>query len=520
MMRCRLNEAGRISFLWQVLAFPFVREDKGMRRSIMMAIVLIVSCPALHAQVVLFVDAELKAAVESKLGVLNPTVTDMKGLTELAVAESNISDLTGLETAVNLAHLNLTNAQVSDLSPLSDLTNLRSLWMDGNPISDLSPLDGLTNLTFLQLYGTSISDLSPLAGLTNLSRLYLGSYQISDLLPLSGLTQLTKLAVYGGQVSDISPLSGLTALAGLWLNYNQITDVGPLSGLINLRTLDLFQNQISDIAPLAGLTGLVQLDLRNNPLNQEACDVYIPQIEANETTVNYDPCVTVMIPDVTDLSQLVAKEILQTEGFTVRIVTAPSKGVPIGHVISQNPPAGTIAAVGSDVTLTISTGPDDSGSELPPAVSHWMLDEAEGLIAADSVGGHDGSLMGDPVWLPHGGILGGALWFDGIDDYVYCGTFDPSKATGKLTVCLWARWNGLTGWYQVLIAKRDEWASGQMMWQLEAAPDDGMVGFFSTSGGYRHAFSLPVGQWVHIAASCDGGTMMFYRDGGRSSRAR
>jgi hypothetical protein len=52
-----------------------------------------------------------------------------------------------------------------------------------------------------------------------------------------------------------------------------------------------------------------------------------------------------------------------------------------------------------------------------------------------------------------------------------------------------------------------------MMWQLEASRDHGMVGFFREGSGRRDGFVLPVGQWVHIAATCDGSTARLYLDG-------
>jgi len=41
----------------------------------------------------------------------------------------------------------------------------------------------------------------------------------------------------------------------------------------------------------------------------------------------------------------------------------------------------------------------------------WALDEAEGLVAFDSAGGNDGTLVGSPVWQPAAGKIGGALQF-------------------------------------------------------------------------------------------------------------
>jgi hypothetical protein len=51
-------------------------------------------------------------------------------------------------------------------------------------------------------------------------------------------------------------------------------------------------------------------------------------------------------------------------------------------------------------------------------IARWAFDEAEGDIAEDSRGGNDAFVIGNPVWLPNGGKVGGALQFDGIDDYI------------------------------------------------------------------------------------------------------
>ena len=50
-------------------------------------------------------------------------------------------------------------------------------------------------------------------------------------------------------------------------------------------------------------------------------------------------------------------------------------------------------------------------------VAWWKFDETNGSKAYDSSGnGHDGNLSGGPTWAT--GKIGGALSFDGGDDYV------------------------------------------------------------------------------------------------------
>ena len=74
-------------------------------------------------------------------------------------------------------------------------------------------------------------------------------------------------------------------------------------------------------------------------------------------------------------------------------------------------------------------------------VAHWALDEAEGIIAADSVsenGYSDGIVIGDPVWQPAGGQVNGALQLDGVDDCVITNDIlDPAES--PFSVFVWVK---------------------------------------------------------------------------------
>ena len=224
---------------------------------------------------VIIPNAKLRAAIETVLGKASGatiTKSEMTTLFILQAVAAGISDLTGLEFAINLTDLNLSSNNISDLSSLSGLTNLTDLNLSSNNISDLSSLSGLTNLTDLtglDLSSNNISDLSSLSGLTNLTDLNLSSNNISDLSSLSGLTNLTDLTgldLSSNNISDLSSLSGLTNLTELNLAGNQLTDLSVLSDLINLTELNLAGNQLTDLSVLSDLTNLRRLYLYFNDL--------------------------------------------------------------------------------------------------------------------------------------------------------------------------------------------------------------------------------------------------------------
>ena len=222
------------------------------------------------AQVVDIPDANLRAAIAEALDKAPGdaiTRADMETLDRLWATYRDITDLRGIEFAINLTGLWLENNSISDISPLSSLTNLTGLRLYGNSISDISPLSSLTNLTELNLGRNSLSDISPLSSLTNLTRLWLYSNSLSDISPLSSLTNLTRLNLENNSLSDISPLSSLTNLTDLWLYSNSLSDISPLSSLTNLTGLNLGRNSLSDISPLSSLTNLTGLWLWGNSLS-------------------------------------------------------------------------------------------------------------------------------------------------------------------------------------------------------------------------------------------------------------
>ncbi len=216
--------------------------------AVLLAVIIpFVASVAIAEDPVHFADPVLESVVERQLGVTDPTPSDMLNLTDLLANGLGVTELTGLEYALNLRTLNLWGNHVADVNALRPLTRLVSLNLDGNQVTDITAVAGLTHMRTLYLSANQgIGDVHPLAGLMELTELDLGfNYSVSDLSPLAGLKNLTFLRLAGNLIVDVSGMAGLT----------------------KLRELSLGQNQISDIATLAGLTGLVTLDLRDNPLD-------------------------------------------------------------------------------------------------------------------------------------------------------------------------------------------------------------------------------------------------------------
>jgi parallel beta-helix repeat protein len=73
-------------------------------------------------------------------------------------------------------------------------------------------------------------------------------------------------------------------------------------------------------------------------------------------------------------------------------------------------------------------------------VAYWNFDEGSGTVLHDQAGSNDGTING-ATWKPTGGISGGALSFDGDNDYVQF--TNPVRNTPPYTVAIWVKTAGL-----------------------------------------------------------------------------
>lgn len=162
-----------------------------------------------------------------------------------------------------------TKNKISNLQGLEHAVNLVDLIMPGHKIKNITSLSKLKKLEFLVFEGNQISDLSPLSGLSNLESLLISGNQIKNLTPLKNLHKLTSLLASGNQVADLSPLQKIN-LEWIIMDGNKIQDLSPLKNHPTLEYLYVEDNLIQDIAVLDTIPHLIEVSLAGNPLNEQA----------------------------------------------------------------------------------------------------------------------------------------------------------------------------------------------------------------------------------------------------------
>jgi hypothetical protein len=160
-------------------------------------------------------------------------------------------------------------------------------------------------------------------------------------------------------------------------------------------------------------------------------------------------------------------------------------------------------------------------------IAEYRLNETSGATAADSVGGHNGTLVNAPTWLPTGGKIDGALQLvNASSQYVNCGggyvgdhNTSPTWADlrNEITVSAWIKlptvgWPGGNNPWTAIVTK------GDSSWRLTRNAATNMVYFYCN--GLQDYGREVIGttdvadnNWHFVAGTYNGATIALYVDG-------
>ena len=132
-----------------------------------------------------------------------------------------LTDIKGLKEKTKLKKINLRdNTNLVDITPLQSVTNLESLRLDQTAVEDLTPLTDLTKLDFIDLSNTKVTSVTSLAKAPVLRGLILKNTGVSDISPLANKKTLKQLNILNTNVEDVSSLRGSHEYLSLYVNSN------------------------------------------------------------------------------------------------------------------------------------------------------------------------------------------------------------------------------------------------------------------------------------------------------------
>jgi hypothetical protein len=149
--------------------------------------------------------------------------------------------------------------------------------------------------------------------------------------------------------------------------------------------------------------------------------------------------------------------------------------------------------------------PCGSAQAVEGVVSYWRFDEGTGTMAYDSIGDNHGTIYG-ATWTS--GMIGGALSFDGIDDYVAGSDAGFPIAQDGMTFTVWTKPTIVDGNLRIFFEY------GTASWGSLFSFGQYLSKWYVDSYGDNNRFGTPVaGQWSFITITTAGTTALVYVDG-------
>jgi hypothetical protein len=147
-------------------------------------------------------------------------------------------------------------------------------------------------------------------------------------------------------------------------------------------------------------------------------------------------------------------------------------------------------------------------------VSVWLFDEGQGDVTSDSVGGHDGSIVGDVDWTSDG-KFSNALEFSGEPGSRVEVPASEELTLETWTITAWARLNPpLTNEWAIIVVKDP--ANGFQNYSLDLNPAGNLVAEVTSGGQWSDTVSFTSvydDEWHFLAGSYDGEFLHVYVDG-------
>lgn len=147
-------------------------------------------------------------------------------------------------------------------------------------------------------------------------------------------------------------------------------------------------------------------------------------------------------------------------------------------------------------------------------IAYWKFDEGTGKVVRDSIGGHDGTFVGEPRWV--NGKFGKALEFDGKASYVVVPDAPDLAIEADITFAVWFRpsvtINSANNNWRMISKNNDYFLLfnyeklGHLGWLVKDPTGTNHV-VHSVTNEWKE------GTWYHVAGTFDGNELKIYING-------
>jgi hypothetical protein len=197
--------------------------------------------------------------------------------------------------------------------------------------------------------------------------------------------------------------------------------------------------------------------------------------------------------------------------------TTVPDGAHVLTAIARDAAGNSTTSVAVNVTVSNAAPPPPQPPPPPPPpagglVAAYSFDEGSGTAAGDSSGAGNGGVVGGATWAVSG-KFGGALSFDGVNDWVTVADSALLDLTTGMTLEAWVK-PAVTKSWPTVIQKEN---APNLAYSLYANSDAGLgnkpsahIWIGGADRNLRGGTTLPVGTWSHLAATYDGAALRLF----------
>jgi hypothetical protein len=163
------------------------------------------------------------------------------------------------------------------------------------------------------------------------------------------------------------------------------------------------------------------------------------------------------------------------------------------------------------VVLLVIIAESGSFAQALGLIAAYSFEEGSGQSVSDSSGNNNTGTIFEATWVT-GGRFGGALSFDGANDWVTVLDADSLDLTDGMTLEAWVDPTVLSGWRTVIMKE----VPGELAYTLYAhdnAPRPAGLVRVGGSLDVKGSSALPLNTWTHLALTYDGAFLRLYENG-------